>query len=177
MVQDTIMAAPRKLVISGAAGISWFAAIPGLPSHLETRVHRLGPSFSGRVMWHPGYLLRAGIESGHTHLYSYDLEAAGTSGSVRLDGVPLLVQFAMPVGERVEVYAGYGTYRLTSTLDFLGRVRTSFFSQGYSAALAYRIPLQDRWGMVMELKWMNAFVTGHHVLALQWRMDLDAWRW
>jgi hypothetical protein len=174
--QDTTLTRQRQLVLSAGIGPSWFASPPGVPEHLHTDVNRWGGSVSGRLMWHPEHLLRLGVESGWTRLYSYDLHA-GEDGSLHLSGIPLLVQFSMPLGPHVEVFVGYGTYRLTSRLNYLGEVNSSFFSQGYAAALAYHIPLNTRSRMAMELKYMNAFVTGHHILALQWRMDLALHQW
>ena len=174
---DTSAVRSKKLALALGGGASHFLGTPGVPLHLRTRTHPIGAAWSARIMWHPEHRLRVGFESGHVHLYSYSIEEPGLEGSLRLTGIPLLLQFAMPIGEHFEVYAGYGTYRLTSDLEFLGNVRSSFYSQGYAAAVAYELPLRDRCVLAMELKWMNAFVTRHHILALQLRVGLDLKKW
>jgi hypothetical protein len=167
----------RKLVLSLSAGTTRYAGTLGAPRHLQYVGNRWGRVASGRLMWHPGHRLAVGVESGWTSLYSYSIRGPGPSGSLDLGAVPILLMFSMPLGKRVDVFAGYGTYRLVSDLEYLGRVRTAFFSQGYAAALSYRQPILPTIGLALEAKWMNAFVTGHNVLALQWRFDWNLHAW
>ena len=174
---DTSAVRSKKIVLALGGGPSHFIGEPGVPRHLLTRIDPIGAAWSARIMWHPEHRLRIGFESGHVHLYSYSIEEPGVEGSVRLTGIPLLLQWSMPIGERFEVLAGYGTYRLTSELDYLGKVRSSFYSQGYAAAVACKLPLTDELGLAMELKWMNAFVTRHHMIALLFRLDIDLHEW
>jgi hypothetical protein len=166
-----------KLVLSVGGGPVWHPAPVGVPSHLQTTPKPFGSSAFARVMWHPRYLLRVGIESGYTHLYRYSIDGPGPKGSVGLSAIPILLQWSMRVSPRLEAYAGWGTYRLTSSLEYLGKVSSSFFSQGYVAAFAFRQPLHDRTALALELKYMNSFVTGHHLLALQIRLDGDLLKW
>ncbi|MDQ3101781.1 MAG: hypothetical protein M3R08_10380, partial [Bacteroidota bacterium] len=90
---------------------------------------------------------------------------------------PLLLQWSMRITPRLEAYAGWGTYRLTSTLKYLGTSRSSSFSQGYVAAVSYGIPLGKQIDTAVELKWMNAYVTQHQWLVLQFRLDWKFLEW
>ncbi len=118
-------------------------------------------------MWLPDHRLRVGIESGWSPLYSYDIAGPGPKGRVELVAVPLLLVWGMPLTDRFSVFAGYGTYRITSKLDYLGTTRSSTFSLGYSAALSYVYPISEWVGVDMEVKWFNATETRHTVLAAQ----------
>ena len=122
------------------------------------------------MMWHPEHLIRVGLETGWMDLYSYSIDGPGEQGSVNVKAIPLLLIWSMRVTPRVEAYAGWGTYRLSSTLDLLGRSRSSAYSQGYVAAVAYVFPIGEKLNTAIEVKWMNAFVTGHQLLALQARL-------
>ncbi len=177
MAAGDTTATEKKLMLSLGGGPVWHPAAVGVPDHLKTTVRPFGSSAFARVMWHPGYLLRVGIESGWTHLYRYRIDGPGPQGSVMLSGIPLLLQWSMQVAPHWEVHAGWGTYRLTSSLEYLGKVESSFFSQGYVAAASFRQPLRKRTALALELKYMNAFVTGHHLLALQIRLDGDILVW
>ncbi|MDQ3100219.1 MAG: hypothetical protein M3R08_02430, partial [Bacteroidota bacterium] len=121
------------MVFTLGAGASYFASEPGVPQHLDTEVKISGRAFSARLMWHPGHLIRVGLESGFTDLYSYSIES-GKKRSVAVQAIPILLQWSMRITPRLEAYAGWGTYRLTSTLKYLGTSRSSSFSQGYVAA-------------------------------------------
>ena len=164
---DSMRAGKQALLLYAGGGLSFYPGTPGVPTHLETRVTPWAPSGTARLMWLPGHRLHVGIESGWTPVYSYSIEGPGPAGSVHLDAVPLLLVWSMPISERIRVFAGYGTYRLTTTLNYLGTTRTSMFSMGYSAAVSYVHPLTNRVGIDLELKWFNAAETRHTMLAAQ----------
>ena len=167
----------RKLVLSLGGGSSYFLGEAGVPGHLNTVPQRFGPALTARLMWHPEHLIRVGVESGWVHFYGYSMEGNGIKGSADLSAIPLLLQWSMRIGPRLQVFAGWGTYRLHSTLELLGRTRSASFSQGYAAAISYSLPLSDRFDAAIEAKWMNAFVTQHHLLAVQCRIDWKFLEW
>ncbi len=167
----------RSLVFTLGAGGVFHPGAPGVPAHLTTRVQRLGPGFTACLMWRPEHRLSLGVESGWTNVYTYSIEGPGERGSLQLSAIPLLLQWSMRITPRLDVYAGWGTYRLTSALDYLGTVRSALYSQGYVAAVSYRFPFGERFDGAVELKWMNAFVTQHHLIAVQWRLDWRFLQW
>jgi hypothetical protein len=164
---DSTQGGKYALVLYAGGGLSTYPMAPGVPTHLETHSTTLGPSGSLRLMWLPDHRLRVGFESGWTSLYSYDIAGPGPKGKVELVAVPLLLVWSMPLTDRFSIFAGYGTYRITSKLDYLGTTRSSTFSLGYSAALSYVYPISEWVGVDMEVKWFNATETRHTVLAAQ----------
>ena len=174
---NSTRAQERALVLYAGGGMSHYPGTPGVPAHMDTRITSWAPSGTARLMWHPGHRLHVGLESGWTPVYSYSIDGPGATGSVHLDAVPLLLVWSMPLTERISLFAGYGTYRLTTTLDYLGSTRTSMFSMGYSAALSYVHPVSQRLGIDMELKWFNAGETRHTVLAAQLQLVWKLHTW
>ena len=165
------------LVLYAGGGFSVTPTLPGTPGHLDTDVTTLGPCATARLMWVPDHRLRLGFESGWTTFYSYTIEGPGEQGSVDLVGVPLLITWSMPLTKRFSIFAGYGVYRITSKLDYYGTAVASTFSMGYAAALSYVHPLNDRVGIAIEGKWMNAVETRHTLLGGQVQLVWTLHRW
>jgi hypothetical protein len=174
---DSTQADKYALVLYAGGGLSLYPTHPGVPSHLDTRTDNLGPSVCARLMWLPDHRLRVGFESGWTTLYSYTIEGPGPKGRVEQVAVPLLLMWSMPLTKRFSVLAGYGTYRITSKLDYLGTTRASTFSLGYAAALSYVYPLGETVGLDLEVKWYNATETRHTLLAAQLQLVWKLHRW
>jgi hypothetical protein len=80
----------------------------------------------------------------------------------------------MPVVKRVSIFAGLGSYWLTTNLNYNGHVKSKTFSLGSNIALSYTQPLSKTLGLAAEAKWMNAFETKDNLLSLQvllvWRI-------
>ena len=176
-VPDSTQADTYAVVLYAGGGLSLFPVKAGVPSHLDTRTTYVGPSASARLMWLPDHRLRVGFESGWTPLYSYTIEGPGPEGRVELVAVPLLLVWSMPITKRFSLFAGYGTYRLTSKLDYLGSTRSSTFSLGYAAALSYVYPLSETVGLDLEVKWYDAAETRHHLLTAQLQLVWKLHRW
>lgn len=141
------------------------------PPDIPIDVSRLGPAGTIRVMWHPNYRVRLGVETGWTKFYSYTLQAQ-PSGKLYLSGVPLLVVWSMQV-LNVDLFLGTGYYRLNSNLDYQGTVNASTWSLGWMAAASYTHPLSEKLGVAGEVKWMNA--TEHELATLTIQAQL-VWR-
>jgi hypothetical protein len=174
---DSAQAHTYALVLYATGGCSWYPAVPGVPGHLETRTTTWAPSATGRLMWLPDHRLRVGLESGWTPLYAYTIDGPGPHGKVEQTVVPLLLMWSMPITKHFSLFAGYGTYRLTSKLDYLGTTRASTFSLGYAAALSYVHPLTGTVGLDAELKWYNPAETRHHLLLGQLGLVWKLYRW
>jgi hypothetical protein len=174
---DSTHSGRYALVLYAGGGLSWYPGEAGTPKQLDTRSQRLGPSATARLMWLPDHRLRVGFESGWTTLYSYTIEGPGPKGRVQQMAVPLLLMWSMPLTRRFSLFAGYGTYRLTSKLDYLGITRSSTFSLGYAAALSYVLPLGPTTSISFEGKWYNAAETRHTVLAFQTELVWKLYRW
>jgi Outer membrane protein beta-barrel domain len=162
-----------SLVLYAGGGLSVYASSPGVPEYLETTETTTGLCGSVRVMWHPDHLLRLGIESGSVPFYSYTMKDTNYSGELNLSAVPLLLEWSMPVGDRFNIFLGYGIYFLKTKLDYAGATESSTRSIGLAVAVSYVHPLSENLGIAGEVKWMNATETKNKVFLTQ---ILLAWK-
>ncbi|MEO6548607.1 MAG: hypothetical protein ABIN94_11430 [Ferruginibacter sp.] len=161
----------KSLVMYIGGGASQYTAnINTQPIGLQTNIHRMSPVGTIKVMWHPQYRLRIGIESGFISFYSYNLKNGNNRGDVSLSGIPLLITMSMPIIKRLEFSAGFGSYFLTTRLNYLGKVKSSSRSLGSNIALAYLQPISKNVGLCAEAKWIDAFQTKDHGVSLQVQM-------
>lgn len=136
---------------------SRFEPIPGLDLNLQ----RNGVGGFVRVMWKPEHLLRVGLETGISQVYSVSGENLSTEfgqtnfGSY-LSVVPLSLTFSMPLTDHLEGSIGSTSYFLFSkTWSFGNTVSGLMISIGFSAALAYMWPMNEDWDIGCELKWYH----------------------
>src|SRR5918993_6128716 len=61
----------KAVIIYVGGGMSYFIGKAGTPAGFDADVKKLHPIGSLRLMWHPGHLLHAGIETGWLRFYSY----------------------------------------------------------------------------------------------------------
>lgn len=176
-VPDSTQAGKYAFVLYAGGGLSYLPTDPGTPHHLDTRVTTLGPSGTARLVWLADHRLRLAFETGWTTFYSYRILGPGATGRVQLVGVPLLVMWSMPLTRHLSLFAGYGTYRVTSKLDYEGTAFASTFSLGYAAALSYVHPLTERLGIALEVKWYNAAETRQTLLLAQTELVWKLHRW
>lgn len=168
---DTLVKRRQSLVLQiGGGASSYVAPITIKPIELPGSIKRTSLAFTARLMWYPNYRLRIGLESGFLNFYSYRIRNGDKVGKVNLDAVPLLVVWSMQVVRRVNVYAGFGSYFLTTHLDYQGKVESKVFVLGSNIALSYTLPVSKRLGIAAEAKWMNAFETKDYALGLQVNM-------
>jgi hypothetical protein len=168
---------PYALVAYGGLGASLYARDPDLPGFLDAQVSPWGFMGTARLMWHPDHLLRIGIESGRSRFFGYRFGDASEAGEVDVHAVPLLLVWSMPVTPRGNVFLGYGYYRITSELSYLGSVSSSTWSMGWMAAANYVHPINDRLGLGAELKWMNASEARNSVFGAQAVLQWRAFTW
>jgi hypothetical protein len=157
----------KSFVLFVGGGISYYTAAINQPVGQKINVSRSSAATTVRLMWQPQYRLRVGLETGQTNFYSYDLRNGNTYGKLRLTAIPILVTWSMPLLKRWNVYAGFGSYFLTSHLEYNGKVNSRSVSLGSNFALAYQQPISKNLQLAMEAKWMNAFVTRNDALSLQ----------
>ncbi len=156
------------LVLYAGGGLSSYAAnINTQPIGLQTDVKRTSLYGTIRLMWHPNYRLRLGIESGYTNFYSYSVKNGNASGKVTLSAIPILIVWSIKVVNRVNLFAGFGSYLLTTHLNYNGMVKSSTLSLGSNVALNYVQPISKKCGVAIEGKWLNAFQTKDNMVALQ----------
>lgn len=165
-----------QLTVGG--GMSYYiAAVNNESIGIQTNVLRTGPAATIRVMWQPQFRLRLGIETGFTNFYSYSLKNGNINGKVQLSAIPILVTWSMPVVKRVRIYAGFGSYFLTSHLNYAGKVKSTTFSLGSNIALSYTQPVSKKVEIAVEGKWANAFETKDNALSLQLHFCWNFWEW
>jgi hypothetical protein len=156
-------------------GFSRYLLTPGGPPDIPIDVSKIGPAGTIRIMWHPNYRVRLGIETGWTKFYSYTLQTQ-PSGQLYLSGVPLLVVWSMQVVS-VDLFLGTGYYRLNSNLDYQGTVNAKTWSLGWMAAASYTHPISEKLGVAGEVKWMTA--TEHELgnLTIQAQLVWKVFEW
>ena len=174
---DSTSRGPYALVAYAGGGLSRFVATAGTPPGFNRSINKNGPMGTVRLMWHPDHRLRFGIESGWTSFYSYSVIGGANVAKVNLTGIPLLMVFSMPVTKRLTLFAGTGTFLLTSHLDYVGKVDRHKFSIGYMASAMYVVPLSDRVSLASELKWFNARETKDTALSLQLMAIWKFYQW
>ncbi len=161
----------KTLVLYVGGGLAnYLAPIKIQPVNLQNNITRTSATGTIRIMWHPGYRLNLGIESGYSNFYSYYVKNNGVSGKLSLHAVPLLLVWSMPIIKRVNIFYGLGSYLLTTYLKYDGVVKSKTFSLGSNIALSYTHPLSKKLGIAAEAKWMNAFVTKDNLLSLEVQM-------
>ena len=165
---DTVVTRKQSFVLYVGGGLGGYTTtINPTAGILQGDVSKISAVGTFRVMWHPGYRLHLGIETGYTNFYSYHVKNGNVSGKVSLDAIPLLIVWSMPVVKRVSIFAGIGSYWLTTRLNYDGQVKSKTFSLGSNIALSYTQPLSKTLGLAAEAKWMNAFETKDNLLSLQ----------
>jgi hypothetical protein len=163
----------KSFVLYIGGGGSYYTASINNPAGQQTNVNRVSPAASIRLMWHPQYRLRIGLESGMTTFYSYNVVNGNTKGKLKLTAIPVVIIWSMPILKRVNAYAGLGSYFLTTHLDYLGKVTSKSVSLGANFAIDYQQPVSKNVRLAIEAKWMDAFVTKHTALMLQLQV---AWK-
>ena len=174
---DSTSRGKYALVAYVGGGISRFVGTAGTPPGFNRSINKNGPMGTLRIMWHPDHRLRFGIESGWTSFYSYQVIGGAYVAKVNLTAIPLLMVFSMPVTKRLTLFAGTGTFLLTSDLDYVGKVERHKFSIGYVASAMYVVPLSDRVSLASELKWFNARETKDSALSLQLMAIWKFYQW
>ena len=166
-IEDSMLKRPQKLVLMVGGGASWYLSSLNPPVDAFSNFQKTWPATTVRLMWFPQYRLRFGIESGTTTFYSYDVKDSGTTGNVKLNAIPLMFTWSMHIIKGLNIYAGFGSYFLTTHLDYKGSVTSKKVSLGSNIALAYQYPLSKKFDLALEGKWENAFVSKNNALSLQ----------
>lgn len=175
---EAITSRNKSFVLYVGGGVSAYTArINTQPIGLQTNINRVSPAATLRIMWHPQYRLRLGLETGYTDFYSYNLKNGNTKGDVSLTAIPILITWSMPVVKRLSIYAGFGSYFLTSRLNYNGKVKSTTFSLGSNFALAYVQPISKNLQLAAEVKWMDAFETRDHALSIQTQLAWTFLEW
>lgn len=154
------------LVLSVGAGVATYTSNI-INQGLQIGSKRTYPDATIRVMWHPNYRLRVGIETGYTNFYSYSIKNGEKTGNVTLSAIPMLIVWSVPIVKRVNLFAGFGSYYLTTHLNYQGKVNSSSYSLGSNLAINYVQPITKKLGIAAEFKWINAFQTKDNQIALQ----------
>ena len=170
--RDSVSKRKPYIVLHIGGGISTYSAPVNIrrPIDLPGSINRISGAATIRLMWYPKYRLRLGLESGFTNFYSYKIKNGNVPGKVSLNAVPLLIVWSTQVAKRINIYAGFGSYFLTTNLDYNGKVKSSAFVLGSNIAMSYTLPLSSRAGIAAEAKWMNAFETKDAAITLQMQL-------
>jgi hypothetical protein len=173
---QTARAGPYQLKAYFGGGLSQYVTTPGgPPAGVPVDYTKTGLAATARVLWCPDHLIRLGLESGWTNLYSYKF-GSQSEGEETLTAVPVIAVWSMNV-LHVDLFAGAGYYHLTSKLNYLGTVNVSTWSLGWLAAASYTHQLSDNWGIAGEVKWMNAVESEDAALTFQVQMVWKFLEW
>ena len=172
---------PRRkpsFVLQAGGGMSYYTAninqrnvaVPGT-------LDKLNPAATIRLMWYPRYRLRLGLESGLTNFYRYKVKDIDGEGKLSIKAIPLLVVWNMQVLPRFNIYAGFGSYFLSTNLDYRGKVVSKDVVLGSNVAVSYIQPITKRVSAAAELKLMNAFETKDVAMTLQLHFAWKVFQW
>ena len=167
--EDTVAKGKNSFVLYFGGGFASYVSSINPPQQiLQGSVTKTSAAGTIRVMWHPGYRLRLGIESGYTNFFKYRVKNGEKTGNVTLHAVPILIVWSMPIIKRVNIFAGLGSYLLTTDLQYgSGTVKSQTMSLGSNIALNYIQPISKTMGIAFEAKWMSAFETKDNMLGMQ----------
>lgn len=161
---------------SGGAG--YFVSNKGAPPYLSRNISNLGHVANLRLMWHPDHLLNVGVETGHLTFYSYRFrDTLNQEGTVKVQGIPVLIEWNMAVTKRLNLFIGSGVYFLRTNLDYRGKTTSHKLSIGWMAAGSYIHPLSENIGLGTEVKWMDATETANGILSLQLQLVWKFLNW
>jgi hypothetical protein len=162
--------------LSGGGG--YFVSNEGAPEYLSRKISNLSHVASFRLMWHPDHLLNVGVETGHLTFYSYRFrDSLNREGTVKLQAIPVLIEWNMAVTKRLNLFAGSGVYFLRTNLDYRGKTTSHKLSIGWMAAGSYIHPLSANVGLGTEIKWMDATETANGILSLQLQLIWKFLNW
>ncbi|MEP6748695.1 MAG: hypothetical protein ABJB86_13275 [Bacteroidota bacterium] len=155
------------VVYAGGGLFQYMSSVGSSGTGINTSIVRLHPTGTFRVMWFPDHRLRVGIETGYNDFYSYKLKSGNTTGKVLLTGIPLLVVWSMAITKRINVYAGIGSYLLTTHLNYNGKVESKTSGLGLNGSVNYVQPISSKFGISAELKWTEVTQTRDYGLSAQ----------
>ena len=173
---DSDVKRKQSLVITLGGGVSKYVSGISAPASLQGDITKTSSCGTIRIMWHPGYRLNLGLQSGFTNFYSYDVKN-NVDGKLKLSDVPILVVWSMPIFKNVNIFAGFGSYLLTTDLDYKEAVKSTTFSLGANVALNYTLPLSKNLDLGGEIEWMSAFETKDNLVALKANLIWKAFEW
>ena len=179
---------PYNLVLIGGSGIAYYGVQLGVPPALNgVFFKRFGTPLTFRAMWYPDHRLRIGLETGWTPMYSYQGSATNQPAGVSVSAIPMLLVFSMPLAwlsgterslaRRLSLSGGTGAYLIQSRLDYEGVVKHNQLSLGWMAAAAYTQPINRRFRLATEIKWLNATATNDANFSLQLHLVWRAFSW
>jgi hypothetical protein len=173
---DSVSKRKQSVVLTLGGGIANYLSHVSTPQSLQGSVTKVSPALTFRAMWHPGFRLNLGIQSGYTSFYSYRVKNNNIDGKQSLTAVPILVVWSMPIVRRVNIFGGFGSYLLTTHLDYKGVVESSTMSLGSNLALSYTMPVSKNLGLAAEAEWLNGFETKDQMLAFKINLVWNAFQ-
>lgn len=172
---------PRRkpsFVLHAGGGMSYYTAgIKQTNVAVPGTLKKWNPAATVRLMWYPRYRLRLGLESGFTNFYRYKVKDPDGQGKVVLQAIPALIVWNMQVWPRWNVYAGFGSYFLSTHLDYRGKVVSKDVVLGSNVAVSYTQPINRRISAAAEIKLMNAFETKDVSMTLQLHFVWRVFQW
>ena len=136
-----------------------------------TGLERNGVAGGLRVMWQPGHLLSAGVEVGHTHVYSVKRPVPGTGSEEldqTLDAWPILLVFSMAPARRLHINVGTGPAINTSSATLQGTTTSSSaLGSSFMASAVYLVPVSSALALGGELRYLRLAKYEDNNLSLQ----------
>jgi hypothetical protein len=133
-----------------------------------TGLERNGLAGGLRVMWQPGHLLSAGVEVGHTHVYSVKRPVPGGDLDQSLDAWPILLVFSMAPAQRLHINVGTGPAINTSSTTLQGTTASSSaLGSSFMASAIYLVPVSSALALGGELRYLRLAKYEDNNLSLQ----------
>jgi hypothetical protein len=126
-----------------------------------------------RVMWKPEYLISAGLEVGHTDIYSIEqMGVQSDSGTGNVSATnrawPIIIVFSMSPYRGIELQAGFGmAISETNAESFGSSVSAGGVGSAFMLSGAYLVPLSSEFRLGGEIKYTNMNKYDDQVLAVQ----------
>lgn len=178
LTKDMPATKKQSLVLYIGGGFSQYVAPVNIQTEgIQSHISRVSPAGTLRLLWQPQFRLRLGLETGFCNFYAYQLKKGNKIGKVNVSAIPLMVVWSMPIVKRLDIFAGFGSYLLTSKLDYEGKVSSHTYSLGTSIAIAYKVPISKISAIAAEIKWMSAFQTRDDVVSAEVRYVWKFLQW
>ena len=162
-----------SLFIYAGGGVSRYMATLEPQAEGVTNKQLVKPVGTFRIMWQTDHRLALGIESGMITWYSYESKHGTVDAKIKLTSIPILATWSMPVAKNIKVFGGFGSYLMTSHLDYQSEIKSKTMSLGWALAAAYLQPLKKDLSLAYEVKWSKAHETKDDIVSLQLQL---VWR-
>jgi len=111
------------------------------------------------------------------NFYSYELKNGNKTGTVSLTAIPILFVWSMAITKRLNVFAGVGSYFMTTHLHYDSKVTSGALGLGFNVSVNYIQPVSSKFGIGAEIKWTEATQTRDYGLSAHLMLEWKFFEW